>query len=362
MVKGVSKKENTLLFISNHKVLCGICACIELARIKMGFNKGLHNQIEQTLDVFLKKDENSMGGYPRVIVWDMLYSRYRNMIESKEYFLYNFRSRSDYGRKDFVGVPRLFLFWKKLWDEDTCKIYDNKYLTYQTYRKYYGREVICISSDSDFVEFFSFVQRHDQFIVKPLNDYGGKGIHIEQVNRREEAQKVFNELRVAGAVVEELVIQSPEMAKYNPSSVNTVRFVTFYHRNKLTKICAVLRMGRNGSEVDNATYGGIFVPIDMDHGIAYTYAESYRGEKYAIHPDTGVQIIGTKIPKWAELNRLMEELVKVVPQQKMIGWDMALIPSGWVIIEANHNPACQDQVHDHGLREVMHDFYEAFYE
>ena len=283
------------------------------------------------------------------------------MIESKEYFLYNFRSRSDYGRKDFVGVPRLFLFWRKLWDEETCKIYGNKYLTYQTYRKYYGREIIHISSESAFPEFYAFTQRHNRFIVKPLNNYGGNGIYITQANSREEAQTVFDEMLDAGeAIVEEIVVQAPEMAKYNPSSVNTIRFVTFYHKNKLTKICAILRMGRNNSEVDNATYGGIYV--DIDFGIAYTYAESYKGEKYAAHPDTGVQIIGTKIPKWNELNSLIEELVKVIPQQKMVGWDMALTPSGWIVIEANHDSASQDLVHDHGLREVMHDFYEAFYE
>ena len=364
MIKVISIKDNILLFISNHRVMCRICACIQLARIKLGLNKELHDQVEKAIDVFLKNDEKDQrGGYPCKIALDMLYCRYRYMIESKEYFLYAFRSRSDYSRKDFVGVPRLFLFWRKLCDEETCKIYKNKYLTYQTYMKYYGREIVHISSESDFSEFYAFVQRHNRFVVKPLSNYGGKGIHIAQVNNREEARAVFDELCVAGEmVIEELVTQDPEMARFNPSSVNTVRFVTFYHKEKLTKICAVLRMGRNGSEVDNATYGGIYVPLEIESGIAYTYAESYKGEKYAFHPDTSVQIIGTKIPKWRELNKLIEELVKVVPQQKMIGWDMALTSTGWIVIEANHDPACQDLVHDHGLREVMHDFYEAFYE
>ena len=62
MVKGISKKDNILLFISNHKVMSGICACIQLARIKLGFSKVLHDQIEQAIDVFLKKDEKSTGG------------------------------------------------------------------------------------------------------------------------------------------------------------------------------------------------------------------------------------------------------------------------------------------------------------
>lgn len=362
MVKGIGNKDQVLLLISNHKILSGISACIQCMLLKMGFNKRYSQMIEDAMETFLEKEKIKSGGTTR-IYWDILYSRFRYMIGPEEYFLYDFRSRNAYGRKDFVGEGRMFLFWRKLWDEKTCEIYSNKFLTYQTYRKYYGREVVHISSDSDFSEFYSFTKRHSRFIVKPLNKYGGSGIHIAGAAGQEEALAIFNEIRAVGAaVVEELVTQAPEMAKFNPSSVNTIRLVTFYHKERLTRICAVLRMGRNGSEVDNATFGGIYAPIDMAEGFIYTYAGSFQGEKYAVHPDTGVQIVGAKIPKWHELNTLMEELVKVVPQQKLIGWDMALTPSGWIMIEANHDPCCQNLVCDHGLREVMHDFYEAFYE
>ena len=294
---------------------------------------------------------------------DILYSRYRNLIQPKEYFLYHFRSLSDFGRKDFVGVQRLFIFWRKLWEPKVIEIYNDKFKTYQTYKKYYQREVIEITTDSRFEEFDFFVKRHNRFIVKPISNYGGKGIHIVSVDNQQGSINLFEDFKASGTVVlEELVEQAPDMAAFYPGSVNTIRIVTFYYKGRLTKICAVLRMGRKGSEVDNATYGGIYAPIDMEHGIIYTYAESYVGEKYAFHPDTGTQILGAKIPKWDELNSLMEELVKIVPEQNMIGWDMALTSKGWIMIEANHDPASQDLVHDHGLREVMHDFYEAFYE
>lgn len=363
----MSKKMNWMdslrLFISKHTCMCKFCACLQYIRMKTGQNDKLNEQIKQTLDTFLIGSKWNGGMDDRELVLDMLYSRYRNMIVPKEYFLYDFRSKSDYGRKDFVGVGKLFLVWRKLWDEEVCEIYKNKYRTYQVYKQYYGREVIKISDESDASKFYSFVKRHNKFIVKPIGEYGGKGIYIAGIDEQKDAMSVFHEICGDGeSIVEELIMQDSDMAKFYPQSVNTVRFVTVYHKYKISKICAVLRMGRTGSEVDNATYGGIYAPIDMDYGIVYTYAESYKGEKYAYHPDTGTQILGAKIPKWEELNCLVEELVKVVSEQKMIGWDFALTPNGWIMIEANHDPASQDLVHDHGLRDRMQDFFEAFYE
>jgi len=53
------------------------------------------------------------------------------------------------------------------------------------------------------------------------------------------------------------------------------------------------------------------------------------------HPDTGIQIIGAQIPKWEELLALVEELVKIIPEQKYVGWDLALTTNGWCMIEGN---------------------------
>ena len=58
MVKGISKKDQVLLLISNHKILSGISACIQCVLLKMGFNKRYSQMIKEALDTFLEK----MGG------------------------------------------------------------------------------------------------------------------------------------------------------------------------------------------------------------------------------------------------------------------------------------------------------------
>ena len=57
------------------------------------------------------------------------------------------------------------------------------------------------------------------------------------------------------------------------------------------------------------------------------------------HPDTDEQILGAQIPKWGELNQLIEKVVNVLPARKWIGWDFALSKNGWVVVEANSTPS-----------------------
>ena len=35
------------------------------------------------------------------------------------------------------------------------------------------------------------------------------------------------------------------------------------------------------------------------------------------------------------MKSLVEELAKIVPTTRYVGWDLALTPKGWVVVEAN---------------------------
>lgn len=79
-------------------------------------------------------------------------------------------------------------------------------------------------------------------MVKPIADHQGNGVQIISVDK--DLDTVFKACVdfPRGVALEELIEQSDELAKFHPNSVNTIRLVTFHHKEKLTKICAVLRM------------------------------------------------------------------------------------------------------------------------
>ena len=93
--------------------------------------------------------------------------------------------------------------------------------------------------------------------------------------------------------------------------------------------------------------------IDTDMGILKGPARSFAGELYEFHPDTGVYFQGSLIPRWNELNELLEKIVRVIPGQKQVGWDFALSKDGWVLVEANTSPALQSFDLTHGLRKLV---------
>ncbi len=263
----------------------------------------------------------------------------------------------------FVGRPRLTSFWQAFETDDTYEIFRQKEKTYQYFMPYFKRELIIVENERDLPVFLDFASRHSRFVIKPNDGRQGKDVRLATVHSEEERKKIFLEICGGGkSIIEEVIEQDPQMAAFHPQSVNTIRYVTFYHKGQLTKICAVLRMGRGGNTVDNACAGGIYAPIDLDAGVVCDYGTTHMLEKYLYHPDTGAQILGAHIPKWDELNRLVEEVAKVVPGQKQVGWDFALTEKGWVMVEANDHPMIQFFFHRHGLRRECDVIYQAYRE
>jgi hypothetical protein len=56
------------------------------------------------------------------------------------------------------------------------------------------------------------------------------------------------------------------------------------------------------------------------------------------HPDTGARIRGAIVPDWQGVRSAMLGLAGLLPYPGLIGWDVALMPAGIVIVEANTSP------------------------
>ncbi len=63
-----------------------------------------------------------------------------------------------------------------------------------------------------------------------------------------------------------------------------------------------------------------------------------RFDEITHHPDTGARIVGTVVPHWQEVTGLAIEGAQVLEEVPMVGWGIAPVDSGAVIVELNETP------------------------
>lgn len=141
-------------------------------------------------------------------------------------------------------------------------------------------------------------------------------------------------------IFESLIKQTEQMSSFNPSSVNTVRFMTTLYPGGEAKIIATfIKIGRSGRCVDNAGSGG-----NIDSGINVATGEildpilfsTWRDlTKIDCHPDSGTLLRGVRIENWEEIKRTVLDFQKRLPFVKAAGWDIAITPEGPMVIEVN---------------------------
>ena len=136
-------------------------------------------------------------------------------------------------------------------------------------------------------------------------------------------------------VVEELIIQAPEMAVLHKESINTIRIATFTINGKVDILGTALRVGTGKANVDNAGAGGLYAGVDPDEGIVNSVARDNKGYICLRHPDSGVVFPGFVIPEWNQALGLVKMMATTVRGATVISWDLAYSDKGWLMIEGN---------------------------
>lgn len=312
-----------------------IVLCYLFALIKVLCNKD-SEKLNNTINQFYPKIRKDKFFTIRLKI-TLQFCRIYYEIAYQEYFLFHFDKLNKKGRKEFLGDKERVRLCNSMTTEETKSIFNVKYNTYTTFKDFFKREIVKISSSEEYDIYLEFINKHKEFIIKPIKSSFGRGIKCIDTSEDSFDEKVFFEesLKAGEFVLEEKIEQIPELAKFHPESCNTVRYSTYIKNGVVYPICSFFRMGQGASIVDNGGAGGIFASIDLETGIIKTPGFTEFGNSFLMHPDTNVQIIGFKIPKWDELVKLAAELAKVVPEQKYVGWDLALTEKGWIVVEGN---------------------------
>ncbi len=253
----------------------------------------------------------------------------------EEFQLYDCAGRDDAYVSSFITECNRYRIYRRYNRRRDLPLYHNKFRVYQIYRDFYHREVISVTNSKDKPDFLSFIQRHPRFIVKPTDKSCGYGVKLIDTTGKS-PDEIFRDLLHSGkSVCEEIILPHPILARLNPTSLNTVRVVTVLEDENVRLFHPFLRVGRYGNIVDNGGAGGILIPVDPMTGQLSPIGRDENGQYYTEHPDSHVRFRGISLPDWDKAVNLAKTLAHVRPQNRLIGWDIAATPDGWVMVEAN---------------------------
>lgn len=197
-----------------------------------------------------------------------------------------------------------------------------------------------------FERFVSLLKESDAktFFMKPDDGRGGTG--ITRIEKNEGKISVGNNIldkqlfiKLTGKsdfIIQEGIVQRADFMSIYPHSVNTLRTVTQNFDGNPKIIAVVLRMGRNGLFVDNASTGGIFAFIDHETGLLSAEAHGlYDKKSYKIHPDTGFRFEGYRIPGWENIRQSILSVAALTPELPDVAWDITVTEQGIKVVEMN---------------------------
>ena len=175
-------------------------------------------------------------------------------------------------------------------------------------------------------------------ILKPsVETYGGHGVmKVSGQSSRKDYEALFGKYRY-DFTFQKLVEQHPVMAQFNPTSVNTVRVVTYRDfRGKRKVLYSCMRFGGEGSVMDNVCSGGGYTGVNVEKG---QLIDRKRYSYFVMDVPTLPNSVPNEIPCWEKIKAAALALHGRLPQLGIVGWDFTLTPDEIpVLIEFNPRP------------------------
>jgi len=264
----------------------------------------------------------------------------------EEYDRYDFAHKNDAERRAYITDDYRNRVCRRINDPHQQALIMDKYRTAMLLKDYYGRRFIQVKEEGDRAAFVSFGNEVGELVAKPVCDCGGRGIRFFRKMESADWNHFFDELMQERRpfIVEELIHQDPFMSGYNPTSVNTIRINTFQHKGIVRRFTSIIKTGRQNRFVDNGAQGGVMALVDSETGMVVTDAVDDMGHTFTTHPDSGLPFKGVQIPRWDEIKKVTTEMALMLPKLTFVGWDMALTPAGWVVVEGNKGEFFAEQI------------------
>ena len=179
------------------------------------------------------------------------------------------------------------------------------------------------------------VKSRDQFIIKPSFDSGlGRGVSLE--TRDSDIPKLLEDYKT-DFVIQDVVRQHRDIAKYSKRSVNVFRIMTIMLNGTSRFLSATLRF--NEADVPNDNYvsrdgrGLVVVGVDSNGNLD---GKRYYPCGVAIEETACGRFAGERVSFFEKMRDLVVELQGKLGHFGFVGWDVAVDEKGEpVILEYN---------------------------
>lgn len=214
-----------------------------------------------------------------------------------------------------------------------------------------GNDLEMINTRDEFKNLMTLMKnkglwKGEYMIVKMYNgSYGGMNIfkisYNEITENRSKLDSLYEQVINSGYLFQDIVDQHPELNKITPNSLNTLRIDTFTNNERIAKIFnTTIRFGCGKTFVDNISQGGMFAGVNMETGVlqdeAFSNFDKGNGQVLTSHPSSGQVFRDFEIPFFNEAKQLALDAARLIPNARVVGWDICITPNGPVLLEGNY--------------------------
>jgi hypothetical protein len=282
------------------------------------------------------------GARSSLSLWsDIVACNYKYNIGLMDYFLFRFFEKDDDERSRWVGTGYKYEYDLVMNPKSTRHILENKADFYEAYKPLVRHET-CLLRDLEENSAKARTVLHNptgKVVVKDALSQCGWDVEVLTMSQMTLGELIGYMKQRRLNLVEEFIVQHPELARLSPSGLNTVRMITQLSRSGGVDFLGARLRISVGGHVDNLASGNIAAPVDLATGIVCGPAvySDITMPSVDRHPITGVAIVGFQIPFWQEVVDLARRGAEHRPENRSIGWDIAVTAAGPEFIEGNHN-------------------------
>lgn len=177
-------------------------------------------------------------------------------------------------------------------------------------------------------------------------DFIGQGryrnAHAQVLTREQLTEKLARQSLKDDFLVQPRLANHPALDDISNGALATVRLLTCRNeQGRAEATNAAFRMAIGNSVVDNFHQGGLATAVDLQTGvigmasdIGITPDVGWRDT----HPVSGARFAGRTLPHWPEVVALAVRAHEAFPHRVVVGWDVAMLADGAMIIEGNGKP------------------------